>query len=185
MRTMDVIDGIPYESRQAAELAVAAIESEAQASQDAADAAESEASDTAPYDADGALRALVAAMPQVLDAIPEHERARMAGFVAAWEPDGMPYALGAYVRHDEAVWRVTQAHTSQPDWPPGVAVSLFARQLAVAGDGPAPWEHPGSTSPYGLGDRVTHGGQVWESMVDDNVWEPGAVGTGWLWEVVG
>ena len=39
----------------------------------------------------------------------------------------------------------------------------------------------GSTNAYGIGDRVTHQGQTWESTVADNVWEPG---TGALWTCI-
>ena len=31
------------------------------------------------------------------------------------------------------------------------------------------------------GDRVTHKGKTWESTIDNNVWEPGAAGTGGVW----
>ena len=34
------------------------------------------------------------------------------------------------------------------------------------------------------GDRVKHNGKTWESLVDNNVWEPGAQGTEALWKVV-
>ena len=32
--------------------------------------------------------------------------------------------------------------------------------------------------PYQVGSKVTHNGKKWESMVDNNVWEPGAFGVG-------
>ena len=36
------------------------------------------------------------------------------------------------------------------------------------------WIQPtGSTDAYALGDRVTHNGKMWESLVNANVWEPG------------
>ena len=38
--------------------------------------------------------------------------------------------------------------------------------------------------PYMKGDKVTHGGKVWVSTVDNNVWEPGATGTESLWTEV-
>ncbi|WP_350308143.1 carbohydrate-binding protein [[Ruminococcus] torques] len=47
-----------------------------------------------------------------------------------------------------------------------------------------PWEQPNSTNPYKKGDRVTHKGKTWESLVDSNVWEPGAVGSESLWKEV-
>lgn len=72
----------------------------------------------------------------------------------------------------------------QPGWNPVDAPSLWARILPGqegSGDkGPQPWEQPGSTNGYQLGDECTHNGRLWESTFDgDNVWEPGAVGAPW------
>lgn len=48
---------------------------------------------------------------------------------------------------------------------------------ATPPDGPQPWVQPiGSHDAYALGALVTHGGDVWESTVDANVWEPGVFG---------
>ena len=52
------------------------------------------------------------------------------------------------------------------------------------GTGIGEWEQPDSTNPYITGDRVKHNGKTWESLVDNNVWEPGAQGTEALWKVV-
>lgn len=41
-----------------------------------------------------------------------------------------------------------------------------------------PWVKPDSTNPYPKGAKVTHKGHTWESMVANNVWEPGAPGIG-------
>ena len=38
------------------------------------------------------------------------------------------------------------------------------------------WEQPDSTNPYMRGNRVMHGGKMWESDVENNVWEPGIYG---------
>lgn len=36
-----------------------------------------------------------------------------------------------------------------------------------------------STSPYNTGDCCTHGGHVWRSSMDGNVWAPGTTGAKW------
>ena len=46
------------------------------------------------------------------------------------------------------------------------------------------WEQPSSTDPYMKGDKVKHNGKTWKSLVDNNVWEPGATGTESLWAEV-
>ena len=34
------------------------------------------------------------------------------------------------------------------------------------------------------GDKVTHNGMIYESLVDNNVWEPGVTGTELMWQEV-
>jgi hypothetical protein len=72
-------------------------------------------------------------------------------------------------------------HTSQADWKPDKAVSLYVkiRPPGVV----VPWSLPESTNPYKFGDKVSHNGHLWESNVADapdgkgqNVWEPGVYG---------
>ena len=46
------------------------------------------------------------------------------------------------------------------------------------------WEQPTSTNGYMTGDKVMHNGITYESLVDNNVWEPGAAGTETLWREV-
>ena len=38
------------------------------------------------------------------------------------------------------------------------------------------WSQPSSVNPYMAGDKVTHQGLIWESNIDNNVWEPGVYG---------
>lgn len=61
------------------------------------------------------------------------------------------------------------------------AVSLWARVLIPDPHDIPEWVQPSSTNPYMKGDKVWHVGKVWESLIDGNVWEPGAVGTESLW----
>lgn len=42
-----------------------------------------------------------------------------------WSGDGVAYAVGKKVRHNGKLYKVKQAHTSQADYSPDVAVSLF------------------------------------------------------------
>lgn len=93
----------------------------------------------------------------------------------AWR-EGVSYAAGQRVRHDGTLYKVLQDHTSQSDWTPGAAPSLFAKVL-IPDPGIIPeWEQPDSTNPYMQGDKVTHNGKTWMSDTDWNVWEPGVYG---------
>lgn len=107
----------------------------------------------------------------------------------AWTGDAHAYAEGERVSYEGTLYTCLQAHTSQADWSPSAAVSLWAKTLS-AGTADTPtgeipeWVQPDSTNPYSQGVRVQHNGKVWESIVANNVWEPGATGTGSVWREV-
>lgn len=94
---------------------------------------------------------------------------------------GVAYSVGERVVYGKTLYKVLQAHTSQADWTPDVAVSLFAKVLNPDPHVIPDWEQPSSTNPYMKGDKVRHVEKVWESAIDNNVWEPGTVGTEALW----
>lgn len=97
-----------------------------------------------------------------------------------WAEDG-EYAVDDRVQYEGVLYRCLQAHTAQAAWIPTDAVSLWARVLIPDPHDIPEWVQPGSTNPYMRGDKVRHVGRVWESLIDGNVWEPGAVGTESLW----
>ena len=97
-----------------------------------------------------------------------------------WKAD-VEYTVGQRVRYNEVLYSVLTAHTSQADWTPEVAPSLFAKVLIPDENVIPEWEQPDSTNPYKKGDKVSHNGKIWESQIDGNVWEPGVVGTESLW----
>ena len=102
-----------------------------------------------------------------------------------WNGNGVSYQKDYYLTHNEKLYKVLQAHTSQEDWAPDLAPSLFAEVLpGQGGTGTGEWAQPDSTNPYMTGDRVTHNGDTWESLKDNNVWEPGTQGTEALWQKV-
>lgn len=96
-----------------------------------------------------------------------------------WKVD-VAYVVGDRVLYGGILYKVITAHTSQATWTPTDAPSLFAKVL-IPDDNVIPeWEQPDSTNAYKIGDKVTHNGKTWVSIVDNNVWEPGAYG----WEEV-
>lgn len=102
----------------------------------------------------------------------------------AWSGDGVDFAVGERRLHNGILYKCLQAHTSQTDWNPADASSLWAKVL-IPEPGVIPeWEQPDSTNPYMTGDKVTHNAKTWKSLIDNNVWEPGATGTESLWEEI-
>jgi len=93
--------------------------------------------------------------------------------------EGKNYIAGERVLYNEVLYKVLQAHTSQADWTPAVATSLFAKVLIPDENVIPEWEQPDSTNPYMKGDKVKYNGQTYVSTVDNNVWAPDAYG----WEL--
>jgi hypothetical protein len=94
--------------------------------------------------------------------------------------ESVDYVVGERVLYNDVLYKVITAHTSQADWSPNIAPSLFAKVL-IPDDNVIPeWEQPDSTNPYMTGDKVSHNGKTWVSVIDNNVWEPGVYG----WEEV-
>lgn len=90
--------------------------------------------------------------------------------------EGVAYVTGERVRYNEILYKVLQDHTSQIDWTPESAPSLFAKVLISDPETIPEWTQPDSTNPYQTGDKVTHNGATWISTIDNNVWEPGVYG---------
>jgi hypothetical protein len=83
------------------------------------------------------------------------------------------------VRYDGVLYNVIQGRTTQRDWTPDVTPALFAEIPAPAASGYPVWYQPaGAHDAWALGAKCEwpEGGQVWESTVPDNVWEPGVYG---------
>lgn len=95
-----------------------------------------------------------------------------------WET-GTAYAVGDRRNYEEVLYKCIQAHTSQDDWTPDVAVSLWVRTDNPHEEWPE-WRQPvGAQDAYMTGDKVSHNEKHWISSIDNNVWEPGVYG----WEM--
>ncbi len=117
--------------------------------------------------------------------LPDEQAFAVKDIYPAWDGNGVSYPKDYYLTHNGKLYKTLQAHTSQADWVPDTTPSLFAEVLpGQDGTGIGEWVQPGSTNPYMTGDRVTHNGKTWESLVDNNVWEPGAQGSEALWQEV-
>lgn len=90
---------------------------------------------------------------------------------------GKAYEANERISYNEVVYKVLMAHTSQADWTPDVAPSLYAKVLTSADPNEVlAWEQPDSTNAYMAGDKVKHNDKMWVSNCDNNVWEPGVYG---------
>jgi hypothetical protein len=86
------------------------------------------------------------------------------------------YKVGNIRRYGGALYKCVQDHTSQADWTPDTAASLWSATSDPAEEWPA-WSQPvGAHDAYSAGAKVSHNGKHWTSNQDGNVWEPGAFG---------
>ena len=129
------------------------------------------------------IRAFVDAVLALRDTVTDEQALAVPALYPEWKTD-VVYTIGQRLLYGDVLYKVLQGHTSQADWAPNVAVSLYAKVL-VADDGTVlAWVQPDSTNAYMKGDKVLHNGKVWESLMDNNVWEPDTVGTETLWREV-
>ncbi len=100
----------------------------------------------------------------------------------AWVTDKL-YNTGDRARFGDDLYKCVQVHTSQAGWEPPLVPALWTK-VPPPGEIPI-WVQPtGAQDAYMKGDRAKHIEKIWESLVDNNVWEPGAVGTESLWTEV-
>ena len=89
---------------------------------------------------------------------------------------GKDYIVNERIRYGEKLYKVLQAHRSQADWTPDVAVSLWVRVDEPGEEWPE-WIQPvGAQDAYAKDTKVSHNNSHWISDVDANVWEPGVYG---------
>lgn len=128
------------------------------------------------------LRAVISGAMQLVD---DETAVENISLYPEWEV-GKSYTVNFKVQYNGVLYKVLQAHTSQSDWTPDVAVSLFAKVLIPDPDVIPVWEQPDSTNPYMRGDKVHYPDEnspVYESLIDSNVWSPDAYPAGW--QIVG
>lgn len=115
------------------------------------------------------------AMDKVTVEMTDEQAMESAALFPLWEV-GKSYQTGDRLRYHEDLYKVLQAHTSQAEWTPDTAVSLYVKIADPSIEWPE-WVQPlGAHDAYALGAKVSHNGKHWISNVDNNVWEPGVYG---------
>lgn len=118
------------------------------------------------------------------DAMTADELAACAPLFDAWDGGSVAYSVDDIVAYDGALYRCSQAHTSQAGWTPDATRALWT-PMGVTEDDPEAvpeWVQPaGAHDAYAKGSHVMHNGTEWISDLDANVWEPGVSG----WTQVG
>lgn len=114
----------------------------------------------------------------------EEQAIEVATVFPVWEI-GRNYAVGDVFSYgtnstgDPQLYKVVQAHTSQADWTPDAASSLYDA-FGLNSAGYPVWSQPaGAHDAYNTGDIVDYNGTLYKSLIDGNVWSPDAYPAGW------
>ena len=125
----------------------------------------------------------VSSLEELLQAIEQAEAGSIDAETAAEHADlfaewafPVGYTVGQIRRYNGTLYKCVQAHTSQADWTPDTASSLWSKTSDPAEEWPE-WSQPvGAHDAYSKGAKVSHKEKHWISTVDSNVWEPGVYG---------
>lgn len=120
-------------------------------------------------------KAIIDALVTLRNSAADEQALKASALYPKWKV-GIAYQKDERVLYNNILYKVLTDHTSQDDWTPDTAPSLFAKVLIPDKNVIPEWEQPESTNPYGKGDKVTHNGKTWQSTIDSNVWEPGVYG---------
>jgi hypothetical protein len=101
-----------------------------------------------------------------------------------WEV-GKSYLVGDFLTYgensvgDPQLYKVILDHTSQADWTPETAVSLYDA-LGLDNEGYPVWSQPtGAHDAYNMGDIVNYNGTLYKSLMDGNIYSPDDYPAGW------
>lgn len=107
--------------------------------------------------------------------------------VAIYDPwaVGKTYQIGEFLTYgvntvgDPQLYKVVQSHTSQADWMPNITPALYAA-VGLNKEGYPVWSQPsGAHDAYNIGDIVDYNGNLYESLINGNVYSPEAYPAGW------
>ena len=124
------------------------------------------------------LRSVIEQLSVNLD---DEQAVEAVELLLAWKA-GTEYKIGDRVRYSDVLYKVLQDHTSQADWAPDTAVSLYVRVLIPDPEVIPVWEQPSAENAYMKGDKVyfpTAEDDIYESTIDNNVWSPADYSAGW------
>ena len=111
----------------------------------------------------------------------DEQAMEVAAVYDQWKAD-RAYAVGEFLTYgensvgDPQLYRVVQEHTAQADWTPDGTPALYVA-IGLEEAGYPVWSQPtGAHDAYNKGDVVNYNGELYESTMDGNVYEPPAYG---------
>ena len=101
-----------------------------------------------------------------------------------WEI-GVNYTIGMQIKYKNKVYKVVTPHTSQENWQPDNAHTLFTliateQDITDVEDGKCPeFAQPQANTTYNIDDCVVFEGKTYISKINSNAWAPNVYPAGW------
>lgn len=96
-----------------------------------------------------------------------------------WLGDGLEYKKDDRFIYEDKFYKVLQDHTSQSDWTPDTASSLYVEIADPSNEYPEFKQPTGAHDAYAKGDKVTFEGKHYISLIDANTYSPTDYPAGW------
>ena len=115
----------------------------------------------------------------VLSAATDDQAFVMRYLYPEWSGESVSYKKNDRFMYHDKFYKVLQKHTSQADWTPDTANSLYVEIADPSNEYPEYIQPSGAHDAYAKGDRVTFEGKYYISLIDANVYSPTAYPAGW------
>lgn len=122
--------------------------------------------------------AITLAMMQA-EALSDDEALKVPALYPEWSGNSVVYPAGMRVLYNGTLYRALETRTSTPTESPIDSPQNWVKVLPSSSGETAPeWENGHS---YKQGDRVTRRGNIYESTMNSNIYEPGVFGSESCW----
>lgn len=96
-----------------------------------------------------------------------------------WSGESISYKKNDRFMYHDKFYKVLQNHTSQADWTPDTASSLYVEIADPSNEYPEFKQPTGAHDAYAKGSKVIFEGKKYVSLIDANVYSPTAYPAGW------
>ena len=115
----------------------------------------------------------------ILDYASDEDAYTMRYLYPEWLGNGLTYKTNDRLMYNDKFYKVLQDHTSQSDWTPDTASSLYVEIADPSNEYPEFKQPTGAHDAYAKGDKVTFEGKHYISLIDANVYSPTDYPAGW------
>lgn len=115
----------------------------------------------------------------ILSAATDEQAFVMRYLYPEWSGESVKYKKDDRLLYDDKFYKVLQDHTSQADWTPDTATSLFVEISNPNEEWPEFKQPTGAQDSYSKGDKISYEGKHYTSLIDANTYSPKDYPTGW------